>query len=234
MMEYTYNSSEKPKCWYKDICDHSRCGSNFCIRHYKMDCLMSMGCLEGQQRYPVPLRLDKDGTDRDVFIQLKGIQQNINEFVTGGSNLIIYSEFTGNGKTEWAKKLLFSWFNEIWPSTELECRGLFISMPKLLSALKDNISMSNEYFQYIKENIVKADLVIWDELNFKDLSAFEHDFMLNILDQRISIGKANVYTTNYPLDVTAKKLGSRLSSRIIGKSIKIELKGKDKRGLEVR
>lgn len=232
-MEYTYNSSEKDKCWYYKICDHNRCGNNFCIRHYKMDCLISMACLEGKQRYPVSLVLDKDNVDKDAFKQLKEMQLNIYNFVTKGENLIIYSELTGNGKTEWSKKFLFSWFDAIWPNTELECRGLFVSLPKLLTALKDNLSEPSEYFQYIKENIIKADLVVWDELNYKQLTSFEHDFMLNIIDQRMSIGKSNIFTTNFSLDVTVEKLGSRLGSRILGKSKKIELKGKDKRGLGV-
>ena len=55
--------------------------------------------------------------------------------------------------------------------------------------------------------------------------------MLNIISQRTSIGKANIFTTNYDLQTIEQKLGSRLSSRIVGYSEKIELKGSDKRGL---
>lgn len=233
-MQYTYNISEKDRCWYKKICDGSRCGEEFCVRHYKMDCLVSMACLEGNQRYPVTLVLDKDKIDRDAFIQLRNIQQDINSFVLSGKNLFIYGENTGNGKTEWAKKLILSWFDSVWATTELECRGLFISMPKLLAALKNNINKEDEYFQYINDNILKADLIIWDELNFKDMSNFEHDYIFNCIDQRMAVGKSNIFTTNFPIDVTAKKLGTRLSSRILGKSVKIELRGKDKRGLEVK
>lgn len=232
-MDYSYHISEKDKCWYKKICDCSKCGETFCIRHYKMDCLVSMACLEGNQRYPIRLVLDSDKVDKEAFLQLKEIQQNIHNFIATGKNLFIYGENTGNGKTEWAKKLILSWFDSIWSTTELECRGLFVSLPKLLAAQKSNISKENEYFQYINENITKADVVIWDELNFKDMSGFEHDYIFEKIDERISTGKSNIFTTNFPIDVTAKKLGTRLSSRILGKSVKIELRGKDKRGLEV-
>ena len=58
--------------------------------------------------------------------------------------------------------------------------------------------------------------------------------MFNVIDQRMSTGKSNIFTTNYPLEETVNKLGTRLGSRILGKSIKIELRGKDKRGLEVK
>lgn len=234
MEEYTYNVSEKDKCWYKKICDCKRCGDEFCIRHYKMDCLVSMAGLEGNQRYPITLVLDKDKIDKDAFIQLREIQQDINNFVLLGKNLFIYSKNTGNGKTEWTKKLLLSWFDSIWATTELECRGLFVSMPRLLAGLKNNINKTDSYYQYINEHILTADLVVWDELNFKDMTNFEHDYVFNCIDQRIAVGKSNIFTTNFSIDVTADKLGARLSSRILGKSIKVELKGKDKRGLEVK
>ena len=232
-MDYSYNSAEKANCWYKNVCDCSRCDS-FCIRHYKMDCLVSLATLEGNQRYSIPLKLDASGKDKDAFYQLRDIQNNINEFVTKGKNLLIYSEFTGNGKTEWAKKLLLSWFGSIWPSTDFECRGLFISMPRLMTAMRENISHPNEYFQHVNENLLKADLVVWDELNYKDMTTFEHDYILNIISQRVAIGKSNVYTTNYSIPVIQQKLGSRLASRIVETSIKIELKEHDKRSWGVK
>ena len=68
------------------------------------------------------------------------VRDNIKDFVESGKNLLIYSEHTGNGKTEWLKKLLLAYFDSIWPFTDIECRGLFISMPKFISAMKANIS----------------------------------------------------------------------------------------------
>lgn len=226
-MEFIYNSENKDKCWYKDICDKSRC-NGFCIRNYKMDSLAYLATMEGNQKYPVSLKPDK--VDYDKFIRLKEIKNDIKSFVESGKNLLIYSINTGNGKTEWAKKLLLSWFDSIWPYTELECRGLFISMPKFIQAMKENISKPNDYFEHINSNIIETDLVVWDELNYKDLTQYEHDYLLNIISQRTSIGKANIFTTNYDLPTIEQKLGSRLSSRIIGYSEKIELKGSDKRG----
>ena len=95
---------------------------------------------------------------------------------------------------------------------------------------KENISKENEYYNYVKDNIFTADLIIWDELNYKEWSEFEQDLMLNIISQRLAMGKANVYTTNYSLTDIEKRLGTRLASRIIGGSELVELKGLDKRG----
>ena len=231
-MDFSYNISEKDKCWYKKICDCSRCGNDFCVRHYKMNCLVSMACLEGNQRYPITLTLYSDSVDEVAYNKLLSIQQDINNFVLAGKNLYIFGS-PGNGKTEWSKKLILSWFDSIWATTELECRGLFISMPKLFSALKNNINKEDEYFQYIEENVLKADLVIWDELNYKDMSDFEKTFFFNCIDQRMSVGKSNIFTTNITPEIALTKLGPRLNSRVLGKSIKIEFKGTDKRTLEV-
>lgn len=228
-MGYTYDVSEKEKCWYKSICDHHKCDNEFCIRHYKMDSLTHMASMEGKQKYPIQLKLDADGTDKEPYTKLKQIQNDISDFVNQGKNLLIYSECTGNGKTEWSKKMLFSWFNSIWTTTEITCRGLFISMPRFINAMKENITNPNEYFQYIHENILTADLVVWDEINYKEYATFEHDYFLGVISQRLATGKSNIYTTNYDLPIIEKKLGTRLSSRIIGSSIKIQLKGKDKR-----
>lgn len=231
MDDFTYSIKDKDKCWYKKVCDGNRCGENFCIRHYKMSCLTYLGLLEGKNKYPIQLRLDSNRTDADAYAQLKDIQTNVNEFVSSGKNLLLFSEKTGNGKTSWATKIMLSWFDSIWASTDLECRGLFVSLPKLITAMKENITKPNEYFQYVNDNIVNADIVIWDELNHKDYTEFEHDYLLNIISQRLSLGKSNIYTANNNLSTINSKLGTRLASRVIGGSVKVELKCSDWRGV---
>ena len=228
MEEYNYNETEKASCWYKEVCDKSRC-NGFCIRHYKMDVLTHLALMEGKLKYPIKLKLDKEGTDKEPYQYLKSIQNGIKPFIEEGKNLLIYSSNTGNGKTTWAAKLMLSWFDSIWASTDLVCRGLFIPVPALLRSYVSNVTKPNEYFKYIDENILKADLVVWDELCFKDFTEFEHSYLLYVISQRISLGKANIFTTNYDLETIEKKLGTRLASRIIGGSIKVEFKGGDKR-----
>ena len=211
------------------MCQQQECSEDeFCIRHYKMDYLVSKATMEGKQRYSIPLY--PDDKDYKAYVRLKEIQNDINNFVLDGKNLLIFSKICGNGKTEWAKKLLLSWFGSIWHSTDFECRGLFLSMPRLMQAMKENISKSNDYFQYVNDNIITTDLIVWDEINYKDWTPYEQDFMLNAISQRVSMGKSNIYTTNYDLKNIESKLGSRLASRIIGCSETIEFLGGDKRG----
>lgn len=205
----------------------------FSLRDFKYNYLLDQSTMVGKQRVEKTLLVGKDGLDTEAFRRLKEIQDNIYEFVTEGNNLLIYSEFTGNGKTEWAKKLIFSWFESIWFKTDLTCRGIFISLPRFINAMKSNINTPNEYFRYINSVIRDVDLVIWDELNYKELvsgkSTFEHDYLLDVISYRHSIGKSNIYTSNYNLENISANLGTRLSSRIIGESVNIEFKGADKR-----
>lgn len=227
-MEFKY-SYDKSKCWYKDICKKDKCDvDTLCDRHYRMEMLVQRATMSGKQRETVSLYPEK--VDLQAFKRLKEIREDINRFVTSGKNLLIYSEHTGNGKTEWSKKLLMSWFNSIWATSDFECRGLFVEMPRFIQSMKENISKPNEYYQYVNENISSADLVVWDEINYKTYSEFEMDYLLSVISSRISQGKSNIFTTNYSLPVIQEKLGSRLSSRVIGSSEVIQFLGSDRRG----
>ena len=227
-MEYVYDMKNKESCWYKGICNSNLCGEeSFCIRHYKMDNLVSLATLEGKQKYPVVLTPQKE--DHKAFLRLKEIKNGIGEFVSNGKNLLIYSKNTGNGKTEWSKKLLLSYLDSIWSTTDLRCRALFVSMPRFVYSMKENLSSQNDYYNYIHTNLFVADLVVWDEINYKEWTPFESEYMLNVISYRVSKGLSNIYTTNYDLETIQKKLGTRLASRIVGCSELIEIVGKDRR-----
>lgn len=233
-MVFDYNDN-KNACWFRKACNHKDdldyCKNNFCVLHHKMSYLCASALISDKDKYPIVLIPDADGTDVDKFTELKNIQLNINSFVKEGKNLLIYSKTTGNGKSAWAKKLLLTWFNSIIIFTDYTCRGLYINVPRFFNELKDNISNYSEYIAYIKDNILKADLVIWDEIGIKNLGNFEHDNLFNYLNLRLEDGKSNIFTSNMSPDELHEKLGDRLYSRIVQMSKLIELNGKDKRAL---
>lgn len=228
--DYVYDDKDKENCWYKSICNSGLCETDeehFCIRHYKMHYLVSKALLEGKERFTNTLT--PDIRDEKAYKELANIRTNIENFVTDGKNLLIYSQNCGNGKTEWSKKLLLAWFNSIWHKTTFKCRGLFIFMPNFISSAKDNLSKPNDYYSYVMENIYDADLVVWDEINYKNWTDYEAELLFQIISQRLAKGKSNIFTTNYSLNIITNKLGPRLSSRIIGSSELIEFKGADRR-----
>ena len=221
------------KCYVASQCNHKDCDKDFCLRKYKMDSLYSAALMTDSQKQHVVLKVDQDNTDLEQFKQLSAIEQNICKFIEEGKNLYLHSANCGNGKSSWSIRLAEAYFNKIWARTDTKCRVLFISVPRFLLALKDNITTRSSYVDYIKENVFDADLVIWDDIAAKMGSEFELTHLLNIIDNRLALGKSNIYTSNLNRQQLYNALGERLTSRIANMSIDIELFGSDKRFLKL-
>ena len=217
------------ECIVYNNCNHKDCDKEFCLRKYKLDSLYNAAQVPESKRYHTVLHIDADGTDLAEFKQLAEIESHIEEFVAEGKNLYLHSSYCGNGKSSWAYRMIQTYFNKIWPSAPLECKALFISVPRFLLALKDNISNRNEYAEYITENILTADLVVWDDIAAKMASEYEMNHLLSFIDGRLTAGKSNIYTSNLSTREVYEALGERLASRICNLSIDIELHGADKR-----
>lgn len=213
-------------CEFNDQCTHS-----FCMQRFKKDQLYKYTLLSPIQCKHVALRPDADGTDRDKFVQLKEIEDNIENFVKEGKNLYIHSNTPGNGKSAWSIRMIQAYINKIWFKSPIECKALFINIPDFFLQLKSNLYNDNEELNEIKENLLKADLVVWDEIGTKMLTDFEHEHLLSMINNRINHGKSNIYTSNLNPQELKEKIGDRLYSRVVNNSIDIEFHGKDKRGI---
>ena len=215
------------ECWYSTVCQLDN-SCDTCIRYQEMKYLMdNSGLPKNRQK---PIKLMPDDCDYEAFCDLQDFKNNIAEEVEFGNNLFI-GGYNGNGKTSWAIKILLKYFNEIWPGNGFRTRGLFVSIPTLLLQLKDfNNPLS---FQY-KEDLITADLVVWDEIGGVSMSGYDYSQLLNVLDARILRGLSNIYTGNIlSKQDCEKQLGEKLTSRVWNNSKIIILKGKDKRGYGV-
>lgn len=222
---------EVSQCWMRDRCKKASSCPDTCIKLIKMDYLSNQALLTENQRRYIALRLDADGCDREAFERLKNIEVNILDFVQSGNSLFIHSPIPGNSKTSWTLRLLNAYLGKIWPSSNLTCRGLFINVPRFFISLKDSLNKSSEYIDHIKANVLKADLVVFDEVGVKAVTTFEMEQLLSIVNARLDSGKSNLYTSNLSRAEMLDALGDRLYSRVVNNSIDIELYGKDKRGL---
>jgi len=146
---YLFNSCNKYKSGKCNLQDDS-----FCIKLFKLNYLYDESLLSNKQREYVALHIDSDGTDREQFLRLKSIENNIEQFVNEGHNLYIHSATCGNGKTCWAIRMIQSYMNSIWHKCDLSCKALFINVPRFLLALKDNISNPSEYVEHIKNEFL--------------------------------------------------------------------------------
>lgn len=224
------------ECFLSDKCKKFKNGdckledNVFCIKLFKLDYLYNEALMSDEQRKYTALYIDEDGTDREQFLQLKQVELNIEQFVDTGSSLYIYSHNCGNGKTAWSLRLLQSYFNAIWHKCDLNCKALFINVPRFLLNLKDSISNHNDYIEHIKSNILTADMVVWDEIGTKAVTEFEHEHLLSLINARIDSNKSQVFTSNLQPSELREAVGERLYSRVVNLSTVIELKGSDKRG----
>ncbi len=219
----TYND-----CWYKDVCQ--RTCTDSCIRFRLMIALFK------QSRLPESLwgykSLTCSSGDFEAFKQLDEVSRNMLDFVKSGKNLYIYSGKCGNGKTSWAVRLMYSYFDLIWHKSCFECRALFISVPKFLYDCKRSISQTVKGFDDLRNQISQVDLVIWDDIAEMKASDYEHQILFQYIDDRINAGKSNIYTSNKNRQQLEDLLGTRLASRVYNCSSVIELIEEDKRGIK--
>lgn len=204
----------------------------FCIRLFKLETLFDASLLSLEQSKRIDLRIDSDGTDREQFLRLKEIEKDIVNFVNSGNNLYIYSETCGNGKSAWSIRLLQDYFKEIWWNCSIGCKGLFVNVPRFFLSLKNNISNKDDYAEHIKNNVLSADIVVWDDLGTKGITEFENEHLLSIIDDRMNRKKTNIFTSNVPPINLADMIGQRLSSRVVNFSEIIHFTGKDKRNIK--
>lgn len=215
------------KCWYEGVCSNKtpECRTG-CIRYLEMYNLLEKSNLP-EKRWS-PEVLSPDDCDYDAFCELAYIKDNIVDFVNDGSNLYVYSDYTGNGKTTWTIKIMLKYFNDIWAGNGFRCRAIFIHVPTFLAQLK-NFNKVDSAFEELKQRILNVDLVVWDDIASTDLSSYDNSQLLSYVDQRILNRKSNLFTGNLDNIGLSKALGMRLASRVWNSSIRIELKGQDKR-----
>ena len=213
-------------CWYKRICTE-QCSEN-CIR-YKL-----MYSLFKQSNLPEALWCYKElichEKDLSVYKKLQAKSDSILNFIESGNNLYIYSENCGNGKTTWAIRLMYSYFDKIWHKSCFDCKALFVSVPKFLYNCKRSISQDVKGFEELCNLISEVDLVIWDDIGEMKASDYEHQILFQYIDDRINSKKSNIYTSNKNKEQLEDVLGVRLASRIYNCSECLEFLEEDKRG----
>ena len=213
-------------CWYKRICTE-QCSEN-CIRYKLMYSLFKQSNLpEALWNYKELVCHEKD---LQVYKKLQAKSDAILNFIEAGNNLYIYSENCGNGKTTWAIRLMYSYFDKIWHKSCFDCKALFVSVPKFLYNCKRSISQDVKDFEELCNLISEVDLVIWDDIGEMKASDYEHQILFQYIDDRINSKKSNIYTSNKNKEQLEDVLGVRLASRIYNCSECIEFLEEDKRG----
>jgi len=230
-MSYEYKF-DKERCWFNSVCSHynnpEKC-YRACIRFMEFDYLYYKSHIPTKMQYPISLKPDK--SDRESFLRLREIKDDIVNWVDGGNSLLIYSPQCGNGKTSWAIKLMQKYFEKVWAGNGFRCRGVFVNVTDFLLLAKENIKNQDDEFDAMRENIRSADLVIWDDIGVTALSKYDYDMLMGMINNRVLNGMSNIYTSNSTEEKMEEYLGQRLKSRIFNESEIIAFIGGDRRGV---
>lgn len=213
-------------CWYSGVCPQYKENCEItCLKYLEMKHLMNESGIPPKKQ--VPSQLIPSKVDYNAFLALNDIKTDIVNYVENGNNLYIASQFTGNGKTSWAIKIMLRYFDQIWAGNGFKTRGLFVHVPTLLLRMKD---FKNPLSEEFKDNLINCDLVIWDDIGTADLSNYDYMNLLMYIDSRILSEKSNIFTSNIVTDEELReKLTTKLADRIWTLSDRIILMGGDRR-----
>ncbi len=145
----------------------------------------------------------------------------VNTFDTSDINLLFYGS-TGLGKTFLCNCI----------ARELMIKGktvLYQTAFRLFDILSEYKFSSNkaEYDKNQLDNLVKADLLIIDDLGTEVNNSFISSELFNILNTRLIEGKKTIISTNLTLGELAKHYSERIMSRIIGHYHILKFYGED-------
>lgn len=154
-------------------------------------------------------------------------------------NIVIWGESCGCGKTFWASHLGYAYickYNK--PEENANNRATlyaeypvqFVVVSELIGRIKASWNQTDfelrNYLQMLKE----VPLVIWDDfLSVGDYDKTTQHTLFNLINERISFGKQNIFTTNINPDNWSEMAGAPLASRIKGGSLIVEFKEGDLR-----
>lgn len=219
------------ECLYEGHCagrSRTNC-SKTCVKRGIMNNLLSQTTLP-DNLWKIPSLVC--GVDKNEYMCLQQVENNVHEFVKDGENLFIHSEHCGNGKTSWAVRLLIAYLESVWHVSGFNRKALFVSVPTFLYDCKRNISHPLDGFQQLCDDLNTVDLVVWDDICAGNLTGYEHQILMQSIDTRMNSGLSNIFTANTSVQNVKKELGERLASRVWGCSYTVEFKDEDKRGLK--
>lgn len=216
-------------CFYINncsLCDTEDC-SKSCIRYLEMNNLLSKSRIP--ERLQKPIQLVAPEEDVQAFAFLTTYAREIESYVKRGSNIVLYSQNTGNGKTSWAIKLMINYFNQVWNGNGFRTRGVFVHVPTYIADKKNSISDGSSNIAELEKELRLADLIILDDLGTNKMTEYDISLLTSLIDSRIINGKSMIVTTNCNKKELTNILGARIADRIYNTSITVTFKSKSKR-----
>lgn len=202
----------KIDCWYGSGCTlrTERCQKT-CPLYLEMN-YMIVNCGMPDATPYIKTLIPTTDTEFKSYERLQNIKDNIVDYVTAGHDIFIVSNYSFTGKTSWAIKLMYRYFDRIWSGNGFKVRGYFLYVPDFVTKLKAFSYKETAEYKEIMHNLEHCDLVIWDAVTDVTLNEHEQGLLGSILGKRFMKGKANIYTGNAKVDLEV--LGRNLADKI--------------------
>ena len=180
--------------------------------------------------------------DEEAFSELFDIRNNINQFVRSEkNNLVICSNYVGNGKTSWSVKLMLTYieknahrldFTDVNELDRVFDIALFCQTVPFLVKMKQFGNNLNTMEMYSR--LEKSELVVLDDVGvLASMSQYDYNILYSIVETRLFAGLPTIYTTNATSqEELVSSTGPRLANRIWATSKIIKLNGCGFRGVE--
>src|SRR5690625_1693087 len=161
-------------------------------------------------------------TNAELAKAKQDITNYINEF-DGTKNLLLHGSY-GTGKSHLSiavtKELMEKGF---------QC--LFLSLPKLLTKIKETYNNKGVTEDELLDMIQRVDLLVLDDLGAEHNTDWVNSKLFEVLDSRA--GKATIYTTNLNSKDLRERINERNFSRIMENTQVIRMNGRDYRRKEL-
>ena len=202
----------KIDCWYGSGCTlkTERCQKT-CPLYLEMN-YMIVNCGMPDATPYIKTLIPTTDTEFKSYERLQNIKDNIVDYVTAGHDIFIVSNYSFTGKTSWAIKLMYRYFDRIWSGNGFKVRGYFLYVPDFVTKLKAFSYKETAEYKEIMHNLEHCDLVIWDAITDVTLNEHEQGLLSSVLGKRFLKGKANIYTGN--AKVNLEVLGRNLADKI--------------------
>ena len=202
----------KIDCWYGSGCTlkTERCQKT-CPLYLEMN-YMIVNCGMPDATPYIKTLIPTTDTEFKSYERLQNIKDNIVDYVTAGHDIFIVSNYSFTGKTSWAIKLMYRYFDRIWSGNGFKVRGYFLYVPDFVTKLKAFSYKETAEYKEIMHNLEHCDLVIWDAITDVTLNEHEQGLLSSVLGKRFMKGKANIYTGNAKVDLAV--LGRNLADKI--------------------
>lgn len=183
------------------------------------------------KRYWSEIDLFPTAQDANAFSELGKFRDQIKEKINSGANLLICSNYVGNGKTTWSSKILKSYLRSVEGVYYDYAPGLFINVTSFLNEKRLAISDPSlaKKVGELEKSILKARLVIFDDVGVRDLSAYDLNNLYYWIDYRTSNLKSCIYTSNLLPQQLRELLDPRLYDRIVNYSQVVQFQGGSER-----